>query len=103
MMLQLPEEVRQRAVAAGITTYTAANGESYLVVHHMDTWLVYANVCPHRRLRLDRGGQLYLTPDRSLVVCVHHGARFQLLTGKCVAGPCVGRYLQRVPEWEASS
>jgi nitrite reductase/ring-hydroxylating ferredoxin subunit len=102
-MPQLPEEVRQRAVAAGVTTYTAANGESYLVVHYMDTWQVYTNVCPHRHLRLDRGGQLYLTPDRSLVVCVNHGAKFQLLTGKCIAGPCVGKHLQRVAGWEESS
>jgi hypothetical protein len=25
------------------------------------------------------------------------------LTGKCVAGPCVGRHLQRLAEWAESS
>ena len=100
MMTHIPEEIRERALAEGITSYTTPSGESYLVVHQAGTWRVYVNLCPHRRLRLDRAGQLYLSADRSLLVCANHGAKFHLLTGKCVAGPCVGKSLQQVPGLE---
>ena len=100
MITHIPEEVRERALAEGITTYTTPEGAAYLVVHQAGTWRVYVNLCPHRRLRLDRAGQLYLSADRSLLVCANHGAKFQLLTGKCVAGPCVGKSLQQVPGGE---
>jgi nitrite reductase/ring-hydroxylating ferredoxin subunit len=102
MLSQIPQEVQKRALDEGAALYTAPHGASYLVVHQAGAWRVFANLCPHRRLRLDRGGQLYFTADKSLLVCVNHGARFQPLTGKCVAGPCLGKQLQRVPELEAS-
>jgi nitrite reductase/ring-hydroxylating ferredoxin subunit len=101
MITYIPDEVRERALAEGITSYSTPSGASYLVVHQAGTWRVYVNLCPHRRLRLDRAGQLYRSADGSLLVCANHGAKFHLLTGKCVAGPCVGKYLQPVPDLEA--
>ena len=103
MLSQIPAEVQKRALDEGAALYTAPTGASYLVVHQAGTWRVFSNTCPHRRLRLDRAGQLSFTADKSLLVCVNHGAKFQPLTGKCVAGPCVGKQLQPVPELEAST
>jgi nitrite reductase/ring-hydroxylating ferredoxin subunit len=32
-----------------------------------------------------------------MIVCSSHGALFEKRTGYCVAGPCAGRSLQRLP------
>jgi nitrite reductase/ring-hydroxylating ferredoxin subunit len=101
-LVRLPAAVRAQAAAQGAVPYTSADGEAYLVVQQSDTWRVFVNQCPHRHLPLDRGGQVYFTADQSLLVCANHGAKFQPLTGRCVAGPCVGKSLRRVPELEES-
>lgn len=98
--LEIPEAVRAQVLAQGAARYTSPEGLSYLIMHQMGTWRVFVNTCPHRRLPLDRAGQVYFTADRSLLVCPNHGAKFHPLTGKCVAGPCVGKHLQRVPALE---
>lgn len=101
MALQdIPEEIRARARAQGAALYVAPDGGRYLVVQQADCWRVYANICPHRRLPLDRGGEVMVTAESRLLVCANHGARFDPLTGACVAGPCVGKQLRRVPELE---
>ena len=38
----------------------------------------------------------FLTIDRSLLMCRSHGACFDISTGLCVAGPCVGANLQSI-------
>jgi nitrite reductase/ring-hydroxylating ferredoxin subunit len=96
----LPEAVRAQAAAQGAVRYTSPEGDLCLVVHVSGTWRVFVNECPHRHLPLDRAGQVYFTADRTLLVCVNHGAKFHPLTGQCVAGPCVGKSLQRVPALE---
>ena len=99
----IPETIRTQAVAQGAVPYVAADGRAYLVVQHAGVWRVFVNVCPHRRLPLDRAGQVFMTEDRTLLVCANHGARFDPVTGECVAGPCAGKRLQRVPALEAAS
>ncbi len=39
----------------------------------------------------------FLTPDRSLILCSSHGALFTRDEGLCIAGPCPGQSLRRVP------
>ncbi len=55
------------------------------------------NVCPHRGTPLDwQPGQVF---DESglYLICATHGAMFDPATGLCIAGPCVGAQLQKVP------
>ncbi|GIX46805.1 MAG: hypothetical protein KatS3mg131_1016 [Candidatus Tectimicrobiota bacterium] len=99
----LPEEVRRRATSEGAALYTAPNGRSYVVVCWQGAMRVFVNCCPHRQLPLDGGGRLYFTADGSLLCCANHGAKFHPLTGLCVAGPCAGKGLQRVPALEGSA
>jgi nitrite reductase/ring-hydroxylating ferredoxin subunit len=97
---EIPDGIRMQAMAHGAVQYLSPDGTSYLVIYRDDAWRVFVNVCPHRHLPLDRAGQLFFTADRGLLVCPNHGAKFQPLTGTCVAGPCVGKSLQRVPRLE---
>ncbi len=39
----------------------------------------------------------YLNGDRSRIVCSAHGAQFDIATGLCMLGPCLGQSLTRVP------
>ena len=39
----------------------------------------------------------FLTRDRRELLCATHGARFEIATGVCVAGPCKGRALAAIP------
>ncbi len=57
----------------------------------------YVNRCPHAGYPLNWLPDRFLSRDGSLIQCASHGARFELQTGLCVAGPCVGRSLRRVP------
>ena len=57
----------------------------------------YVNRCPHAGHPLNLRPHEFLTPDRTLVVCNSHGAVFEIATGYCVAGPCAGASLRRVP------
>lgn len=57
----------------------------------------YVNRCPHAGHPLNLQPHDFLTPDRSLLLCRSHGALFEISTGLCIAGPCAGRQLRRVP------
>jgi nitrite reductase/ring-hydroxylating ferredoxin subunit len=57
----------------------------------------YQNRCPHAGHRLNLRPHDFMTRDRLLVICSSHAARFDPATGMCVAGPCAGASLRRVP------
>ena len=57
----------------------------------------YVNRCPHAGRQLNFLPDRFLTPDGELIQCVAHGAQFDRSTGECVAGPCVGDHLTRIP------
>lgn len=57
----------------------------------------FVNHCPHQGHPLNLRPQAFLTPDRALILCSSHGAVFEISTGLCVAGPCAGQSLKRIP------
>ena len=57
----------------------------------------YLNRCAHMALPLNMLPDRFLTHDGSLLLCTAHGALFEKSTGYCVAGPCIGASLERVP------
>lgn len=57
----------------------------------------YVNRCPHAGHPLNLKPHDFLTPDRTLLLCCSHGALFEVATGYCVAGPCAGASLRRIP------
>lgn len=56
----------------------------------------YVNVCPHAGRPLNWKPHGFLTKDAQLILCTAHGALFEIETGLCVAGPCVGKSLGTV-------
>jgi len=57
----------------------------------------YVNRCAHLALRLNLLPDRFLTHDGSMILCTAHGAIYEKATGYCVAGPCAGQSLARVP------
>ena len=57
----------------------------------------FVNHCPHQGHPLNLRPEAFLTPDRALILCSSHGAVFEISTGLCIAGPCAGQSLKRVP------
>ena len=57
----------------------------------------YVNICPHRGTSLDwQPGEVF---DESglYLICATHGALFEPDSGLCIAGPCQGACLQKIP------
>lgn len=61
-----------------------------------DEILAYHNTCPHQGLSLNWAPDRFLVGDDGLLVCAHHGAAFDLSSGKCLQGPCKGSSLRPI-------
>jgi nitrite reductase/ring-hydroxylating ferredoxin subunit len=71
--------------------------DTVLLVRHGGAVYGWRDACPHH------GGtpmawrkDAYLNADRSRIVCAAHGAQFDIESGVCTLGPCLGQSLQRV-------
>jgi nitrite reductase/ring-hydroxylating ferredoxin subunit len=57
----------------------------------------YVNRCPHAGTELDWQPGEFFEEAQLYLVCSTHGALFEPSTGFCVAGPCRGASLSRLP------
>ncbi|WP_269713317.1 Rieske (2Fe-2S) protein [Caulobacter sp. NIBR2454] len=57
----------------------------------------YVDRCPHAGLPLAQKLDDYLTPQGDLIACSWHGALFDIDSGACIGGPCVGQKLTPWP------
>ena len=67
------------------------------VVNHDGDLRAYVNRCPHVGTPLDLWENEFLSEDATVIICATHGAVFEPESGRCVAGPCVGDALDRLP------
>lgn len=75
---------------------TDAEATNLIVLRRGHAVQVYLNICPHAGRRLDYAPGQFLLKDRTLI-CAVHGASFNQDDGLCIAGPCRGEHLARVP------
>jgi nitrite reductase/ring-hydroxylating ferredoxin subunit len=68
-----------------------------LAVRRGDTVFAYENRCPHQGTPLDWMPDQFLDRTGRHLICATHGALFTLERGLCIAGPCLGDHLKRVP------
>ncbi len=54
----------------------------------------YVNICPHAGRHLQWAPHHFLTNDKKNIFCAAHGAVFEIETGLCVGGPCLGAKLR---------
>ena len=74
------------------------NGESIngFVIQKDGVFYAYRNTCPHTGAPLDWVEHQFLDMDGALIQCAVHDARFMIEDGKCIAGPCVDEFLQKL-------
>jgi nitrite reductase/ring-hydroxylating ferredoxin subunit len=80
--------------AKGFSISEAGRRLDILVVRADGQIYGYIDACPHIGTPLEFLPDRFLTRDRTQILCSTHGARFEIATGYCVAGPCKGRSLQ---------
>ncbi len=51
---------------------------------------VYQNQCPHLSIPLEFMPDQFLDSENYFIQCSTHGALFEVESGNCVSGPCVG-------------
>jgi nitrite reductase/ring-hydroxylating ferredoxin subunit len=56
----------------------------------------YVNLCPHQGVPLDWERDQFLDQSSMRLVCGKHGALFQVESGVCVEGPCLGARLEPI-------
>jgi nitrite reductase/ring-hydroxylating ferredoxin subunit len=72
--------------------------DNLFVVRRGDSLYAYLDSCPHMDgAPMPWRKDAYLNADRSRIVCAAHGAQFDIATGVCTLGPCLGQSLQPVP------
>lgn len=66
------------------------------VVREGDKVYAYQNYCAHVGHQLNWMPDGFLTKDRSSIICASHGAQYEIDTGLCFRGPCIGKSLRSV-------
>jgi len=56
----------------------------------------YINSCPHTGVNLEWQENRFLDMENTFIQCATHDALFEIDTGACIAGPCVGERLKTV-------
>ena len=67
------------------------------VVRQGDEAFAYRNRCAHVGHPLNWQPDRFLTEDGRHIICSSHGAEYDIGSGACVAGPCRGKSLDRLP------
>ena len=67
------------------------------VVNYRGSFYAYVNRCCHIPMPMDWFKNHFLSEDGRFIICGTHGATYDPATGECVAGPCPGDYLERLP------
>ena len=71
--------------------------DSLLVVRQGRRLFGYADACPHHGTPMAWRKDAYLNAARDRIVCAAHGAQFEIHTGRCTLGPCLGDVLTPMP------
>nr|WP_255429451.1 Rieske 2Fe-2S domain-containing protein [Ramlibacter albus] len=73
-------------------------GRDTIFVVRRDGYHGWRNECPHwANTSMAWRKDAFLNADASRIVCAAHGAQFEIDTGLCVLGPCLGESLRPVP------
>ncbi|MDH3980775.1 MAG: Rieske (2Fe-2S) protein [Gammaproteobacteria bacterium] len=81
----------------GLTASCAGRLYDVFVVRKHGELYAYLNRCPHTGGPLDWVPDQFLSLDRQHIQCATHAALFRIDDGFCVAGPCGGQSLARLP------
>ncbi len=65
-------------------------------VKHGGQVYAYLNQCAHVAMEMDWQAGQFFDFDAQYIMCATHGALYEPATGRCIAGPCVGKQLKPI-------
>ncbi|MCO5163786.1 MAG: Rieske 2Fe-2S domain-containing protein [Mesorhizobium sp.] len=72
--------------------------DTMFVIRRGGRLYAWRNHCPHYdRARMAWKKDEFLDPTGSRIMCFAHGALFEIDSGECTLGPCLGQHLTAVP------
>jgi nitrite reductase/ring-hydroxylating ferredoxin subunit len=71
--------------------------DSLLLVRRGEQVFAYVDRCPHHDTPMAWRKDAYLNGPGDRIVCAAHGAQFEIDTGVCTLGPCLGQSLTALP------
>ena len=80
----------------GFSIKTSAGDLALFVVKKHGEVFGFKNICPHTGVGLDWMPHRFLDLEQALIICATHGALFEIDSGLCVSGPCIGEKLEPV-------
>ena len=81
----------------GVIADTVVGKRALMVIRRGEEVFAYVNSCPHVGTPLDWVTDKFMDPSGGYIMCATHGALFQIADCACIAGPCAGARLQRMP------
>ena len=70
--------------------------DTLLLVRQGERVFAYADACPHHGTPMAWRKDAYLNAAGDRIVCAAHGALFEVDSGRCTLGPCLGDVLTPV-------
>lgn len=83
--------------ALGLEIDHAGKTIELFIVHKDGHYSAYLNHCPHTGVNLNWVEHQFLDLDRQHIQCATHDALFEIPSGVCIYGPCVGQSLTALP------
>lgn len=74
----------------------ATGRDTMLIVRQGRALHGWLNACPHQGTPMAWRKDAFLNAARDRIVCSAHGAQFEIPTGRCTLGPCLGQALTPV-------
>ncbi len=75
----------------------ASGRDTFFVVRRGRRLDAYVNACPHHGTPMAWRKDAYLNAAGDRIVCAAHGAQFEIDSGLCTLGPCLGEHLRALP------
>jgi nitrite reductase/ring-hydroxylating ferredoxin subunit len=72
------------------------DNKELFIVHQEGVFFAYANKCPHLGINLEFKKDAFLNVEKEFIQCSSHGALFEISSGRCVSGPCLGQALETI-------
>ncbi len=83
-------------ISEGAARRFLVNNLDLIVVQSHGRLYAYKNECPHMNLPLTNRSKGKIDKNQKHLVCMQHGAEFNIENGFCVKGPCQGMELEPV-------
>ena len=93
MVVKISKKKIENQTAKGFSVKIKGKVVKGFVVKKDGEFYAYLNLCKHLPVTLDLNDDNFFTFDKTHLQCHMHGAMYEIETGLCIGGPCLGSRL----------